>query len=182
MTETKPKRRWFRFSLRALLAVVTLAAVGSWAYWVAWPWWQAYREQIGFEAAVRELRISGGDSIHLERLPLQRSDTTHSTRDINLSYDIGKYVRRNASYCIVCSLRHKFEFLKISAFRLQHAPDDYQPYREHNLTGRGTLTAGQLRELKYIDDFADFILGDAQDGRRYQYELIYSDPPDKAAN
>ena len=121
--------------------------------------------------------------IHLERLPLQRSDTTHWTRDINLSYDIGKYVRRNADYCIVCSLRppeaDKFEWLKISAFRLQHAPDDYQPYREHNLAARGKLTAGQLRELTYIDDFADFISGDAQDGRRYQYELIYSDPPAK---
>jgi hypothetical protein len=185
MSDAKPERRWFRFGLRTLLAAVTLAAIGSWGYWVAWPWWQGYREQVEFEAAVRELRISGGESIHLERLPLQRSDTTHSTRDINLSYDIGKYVRRNASYCIVCSLRppeaDKFEYLKISAFRLQHAPDDYQPYREHNLTRSGPLTVGLLRELKYIDDFADFILGDTQDGRRYQYELIYSDPPDKPA-
>ena len=33
MTETKPKRRWLRFSLRTLLVVVTLVAVASWAYW-----------------------------------------------------------------------------------------------------------------------------------------------------
>ena len=33
------RRRWFRFSLRMLLAVVTLAAVGSWGYWIGWPWW-----------------------------------------------------------------------------------------------------------------------------------------------
>ena len=120
MDQPPATRRRFRFGLRTLLVVVTLAAVASWGYWVAWPWWQAYREQIGFESAVRELRISGGDSIGLERLPLQRSDTTQSTRDINLSYDIGKYVRRNASYCIVCSLRppeaDKFEYLKISDF------------------------------------------------------------------
>jgi hypothetical protein len=116
-------------------------------------------------------------------LPLQRGDTTHSTRDKDFSYSIGKFVRRNASYCIVWSLRPpeagKFEYLKLSAYRLQHAPVDYQPYRKHDLSGREKLTAGQLRELTYIDDFADFILGDAQDGRRYQYELIYSDPPAK---
>ena len=33
MTETKPKRRWFRFSLRTLFVLVTIIGVG--AGWVA---------------------------------------------------------------------------------------------------------------------------------------------------
>ena len=51
------RRRWFRFRLRTLLVVVTVAAVGSWGYWVAWPWWQAYREQTLFEAAIQHLKL-----------------------------------------------------------------------------------------------------------------------------
>ncbi len=185
MNEAKPKRRCFRFGLRTLFVVVALAAVGSWAYWIGWPWWMNYREQKQFEAAVRELRVNDGDSID-GRLPLQLGDITEGTRDFNLEYSIGKFVRRNASYCIVWSLRppeaDKFEYLKMVAYRLQHAPDDYQPYRKHNVPKRENLTVGRLRELNYIDDFADFILGDAQDGRRYEYELIYSDPPSKPTN
>jgi hypothetical protein len=34
MTETKPKRRWFRFSLRTLFVLVTIACTG--AGWVAY--------------------------------------------------------------------------------------------------------------------------------------------------
>ena len=34
MTETKPKRRWFRFSLRSLFVLVTIAGIG--AGWVAY--------------------------------------------------------------------------------------------------------------------------------------------------
>ena len=32
MTETKPKRRWFRFSLRTLFVLVTITSVTAW-------WW-----------------------------------------------------------------------------------------------------------------------------------------------
>ena len=52
----KPRRR-FRFGLRTLLAVVTLAAVGSWGYWVVWPWWERYLEQIRFEAATKQVKV-----------------------------------------------------------------------------------------------------------------------------
>ena len=48
MDQPPATRLCFRFSLRALLVVVTLAAVGSWAYWIAGPWWAIYREQHEF--------------------------------------------------------------------------------------------------------------------------------------
>src|SRR5689334_17695696 len=58
-------RRRFRFGLRTLLAVMTLAAVGSWGYWVAWPWWAAYWEQYLLERDVKQLHV--GDTYNLER-------------------------------------------------------------------------------------------------------------------
>ena len=57
MDQPPATRRRFRFGLRTLLAVVTLAAVGSWAYWIGWPSWQMYQEQCRFEEAVKHLHI-----------------------------------------------------------------------------------------------------------------------------
>jgi len=180
MTEAKPKRRWFQFSLRALLVLVSIVAIGSWAYWVAWPWWQAYREQAQFEAAVRQLKISGFNPASMDRLPKQTSDSQVGTGDAKFNYIVGKYVRANASYCIVFTDHwptepRTFQPIKIAAYRLQHAPIDYRPYRDHDVPN-----TGRLREIKHVEDFADFILGDPEDGRHFEYELIYSDPPEIA--
>ena len=38
---TVKRRRWFRFGLQ-LLALVTVAAVGSWGYVVGRPWWREH--------------------------------------------------------------------------------------------------------------------------------------------
>ena len=48
----------FRYSLRTLLVVVTLAAVASWGYWVAWPWWQMRTQQVRLVRAVTNVRES----------------------------------------------------------------------------------------------------------------------------
>ncbi len=181
----KPRR--FRFGLRTLLAVVTLAAVGSWGYWVAWPWWQAYREQVNFEAAASQLRIGENIPIDKQFGTIKGNDTLTTIKDgANLVSEVGKYIRSNASYCIIWTIRITpnplnggWEYVKVSVYRLQHAPVDYRPYRDHENSPYYTPSSSWLRDIKYLDDFADFILGDTQDGRRYQYELIYSDPPAK---
>jgi hypothetical protein len=51
------RRRRFRFGLRTLLAGVGLAALGSWAYWVAWPWWQIRHEELQFAAVARQIQV-----------------------------------------------------------------------------------------------------------------------------
>jgi len=184
MTEIKPKRRWFSFSLRALLVVVTMAAVGSWACWVAWPWWQAYREQAQFEAAVRQLKIGDPNLLDNHLLPTKNNDSWFSTGDGKFLYLTGKFIRSTFSYCIVCTARTpkpmtKFDWVNVSVYRLNHAPPNYQPYRDHDCSAFKEYTSGWSREIKYVFDFADFILGDAEDGRHFEYELIYSDPPAK---
>ena len=74
-------RRRFRFGLRTLLVVVSLAAVASWGYWVAWPWWQAYREQIEFEAAVRQLKVGDPNLINGNHLPRLNNDSMYASGD-----------------------------------------------------------------------------------------------------
>ena len=61
--------RRFRFGLRTLLAGVTLAAIGSWAYWFGWPWWKEYREQCKFESAVAKLHV-GISQYEFDQRPL----------------------------------------------------------------------------------------------------------------
>jgi len=186
MNEAKPKRRWFTFGLRTLFVMVTLAAIGSWAYWVGWPWWMDYREQRQFEAAARQLKIQDNDVADERRLPPKVHDMWHNTGDKRFHYKIGKYIRTNVSYCIVFTFRKPaepsahFEPLKVSVYRVQHAPVDYRPYRDHaESIYAGSHSPAWVRDLEYINDFEDFILGDAEDGRPFQYELIYSDPPEK---
>ena len=165
-----------------MLAVVTLAAVGSWGYWVAWPWWQAYREQVDFETALQKLQRSDVDT---SVLPKNQNDMMQSTVRVSTLDKVGKFIRTNASDCIVLKDRHAPSWPhaceSISVYRLPHAPHDYKPYHERDLSEFDHPATSWVREIKYVDDIADFILGDAQDGRRYQYELIYSDPPAKAA-
>ena len=101
MTETKPKRRWFRFSLRTLLTVVAIAAVASWGYWVGWPWWQAYREQVGFEAAVRQLKAGVTTELAEDQIPRQSHDSAILySGSSGWTCTITQHFRRNANYCI----------------------------------------------------------------------------------
>jgi hypothetical protein len=49
-----PKRRWFRFSLRTMLALVATAAIGFWALFVVLPWSKVFFERSRFEAQEAE--------------------------------------------------------------------------------------------------------------------------------
>ncbi len=98
MDQPPATRRRFRFGLRTLLVVVTLAAVASWGYWVAWPWWQAHREQVDFETAVQKLQRSDVD---LSVLPKNQNDMMQSIFRLPNYYEVGKFIRTNASFCIV---------------------------------------------------------------------------------
>ena len=75
----KPNRRWLQFSLRTLLVVVTLSAVGVGMVWRMWPWWQE-------RVVVSRLRLSvlaakssaDAGKAYLELLPVAKSERKKS--------------------------------------------------------------------------------------------------------
>ena len=110
-----------------------------------------------------------------------------STSDANCTYIAGKYIRTNASYCIIFTDPQAYQTSKqvglVEGISISVAawPPDYQPCQKHDLSALYEPTSGWVREYRYVDDFADYILGDPEDGRHFEYELIYSDPPAKPA-
>ena len=185
MTDTKPKRRWFRFSLRTLLTVVAIAAVASWGYWVGWPWWQAYREQVGFEAAVRQLKAGVTTELAEDQIPRQSHDSAILySGSSGWTCTITQHFRRNANYCIYymypeSSMGSSADVpcVSVSVYRLPCAPHDYRALRDHHFGRRPAINDTRLQDMDYVGDFADFILDDLPNSHGIKFELIYSDPP-----
>jgi len=153
--------RRFRFGLRNLLVVVTLAAVGSWAYWFGWPWWSLHREQMRFEAAVQKMKIGMTQDEELACLP---DDLTAQIASIGIEWpkpDLHLYLWPNAVYYIINQLSvndYTAKIRRIEVFRLPSTPSKTVYDQDH------------VEFLRMISDGLANTKG-------FQYELIYSDPP-----
>ncbi len=183
------RRCRFRFGLRTLLAVVTLAAVGSWGYWIGWPSWVEWREQKDFESSARQIKVG-----------MTRNQWTNlihwnnSNRPASHDYD-PQHVRigltwlawSNAIYCIFYRVPggiglngdNNIPCSSVEVFRLPPIP---RGYRARTESGK-TYEEPEFKDfpdntlLVYLSDFQDFISGDRKNNPGFQYELIYSDPP-----
>jgi hypothetical protein len=173
-----------------LLAVVTLAAVGSWAYWIGWPWWAIYREQHEFLAAVQQLKV-GMPAISTKDLVTagtkhRTGKTVREVRPLESQPILHSYFWSNATYCVLLvetpeivdpptqnipvSLRmirqitsaapKPRQIVSIEVFRLPPVPND---------------TVGIVFQF----DFLNHLVGDRKNNPGFKYELIYSDPPAK---
>jgi hypothetical protein len=188
-----PRRR-FRFGLRTLLAVVTLAAVASWAYWIGWPWWLDHCERIKMEQSIRQFQpgmplaqfhgLVGNALLRLVRVTgFSDGSVGHQVFD----FDIGRglYIA-----CIEVQLSdptgdgeicRRLEF-----YRLPLPPIDYRAHTSHGLAVDSSevtpaTTPSERARMLYMADFREFIAGDRKNNPGFQYELIYSDPPAKPA-
>jgi hypothetical protein len=194
----KPRRR-FRFGLRTLLAVVTVAAVASWGYWVAWPWWQAYWEQTRFEKAVKQLKV--GDTLNSERgnIPFHPANGGPSYTmafeqariGLNRYYGLSTYFLKNAAYFVVYSYPkekpegktvRQWPCVSIQVFRLPSVPKDYLSHREAHSASHivpPSMKLPETPEAAFENDFLNFfnINGDQVEKYGIPCELIYSDPP-----
>jgi hypothetical protein len=185
----KPRRR-FRFGLRTLLVVVTLSAVGSWAYWIGWPWWQIRREQLRPEGFVRRIHVgmSYDDIFKPPGLPSGTngsSFTLHGRRQfivwLQYSWPNSMYV-----FCVRFPIKGPGLDLGpcdgVELFALAPPPPNYHIRSENGgeyIEPLGEESARFLFDNPYIYDFLDFVLGDDKNNPGFEYELIYSDPSAK---
>jgi len=191
------QRRWFRFSLRTLLAVVALVAVLGWIYWVGWPLWRMHREQQKFESAVQRLRIGiDSDEAHgplaRDLLSLHWNNAIYTWTFGSHHSGLMEYDWPNAVYFIYFVFRDKIDasnqglitkipWLSVEVYRLPKPPSDYAAR-----TAGGRMMADlpadsafERARTAYRYDFLDFMSGDRKNEPGFQGELIYSDLPQK---
>jgi hypothetical protein len=183
------RRRRFRFGLRTLLIVVTVAAVGSCAYWVAWPWWLDYRQRVRVEGAIQQLKIGSTLNEASAMLAIDFSGTWTNFSDFDFDCGFIRCHSLNYEYFVYFVFQSRVPFGSISthpwqsveAFRCARMPPDYTPRtqrgRDEMRAERNVHTQAQLHRDGFDYDFLDFATGGQRDSE--QYELIYSDPPAK---
>ncbi len=100
-TVVRTSRHLFRFSLRTLLIVVTVAAIGSWVYWSGWPRFWIFWQQTQFENGARRLKVG---SVPLTGMQLvsgkNLQSTTYTSDGRGRLIGLTKHVWPNAVYCI----------------------------------------------------------------------------------
>lgn len=178
-----------RFSLRMLFIAVALAAIASWASWKAWPLWVEWREQKDFESSTRQIK-AGMTRNQWSNLVAWNS----SARPASLRWD-AQHVRiglawvvwENAIYCIFYRMGttipgndYDAPCSSIEVFRLSPVPTSYQPFSSNGKIMMGSPLAKKFPNdmfLAYLADFQEFLSGDRKESHGFNYELIYSDPP-----
>jgi hypothetical protein len=167
----RPKRHRFRFSMRTILAVITLVAVASWLYWDGWPRYGLHRDRMQFEAFLNQLdgnieKVS--DLIPRERNPFVMCDDDGGYIACELpTHTYLLYFPKRAS-------RHSAHAMEI--YRLANAPKDYVPKSEQGWMFGPYTTKRMESQLYYWEDFCEYLSGDRRDGTGFKHKLIKVHP------
>jgi hypothetical protein len=187
------RRRRFRFGLRTLLAVVTLTAVASWSYWFGWPWWVNWREQVAFENSVRQIKAGMTRNQWTDLIQWNNSNrpASHDYDPQHVRVGLTWLVWPNAVYCIFYRVPggiglngdNNIPCSSIEVFRLPQIPRGYKARTESGKEYESPEFKDfpDIQTLTYVSDFFGFISGDRKNNPGFQYELIYSDPPETPA-
>ena len=182
-------RRRFRFGLRTLLVVVTLAAVGSWGFWFGWPAWQAFQLRKTFESNVRSLKV-GDHPTSTSNLAGAKNDgliVLQQAEATSWKTGMCSYELPGATYCVFGEfprLSLGTECVRIEVYRLPPMPPGYRSQRSKSnaplkyMSSHSDLS-GHYPQMEYTNDFFCFLNGDRKNNPGFQYELIYSDSPAK---
>jgi hypothetical protein len=192
------RRRWFhfgyRFSLRTLMTLVTVAAIGTWGYLEGWPRLVVYWQERQFESGARQLKVGSVPLTGMQLVPGKNPvSTTYTSNGEGRLIGMTKYVWPNAVYCIYYVFPGGYSggmmqapCESVEVFRLPPVPLGYMARTEagreraHQDDGKSGGEAAQMEA--YLTDFLTVISSDRQDKHGLQYELIHADPPAKAIN
>jgi hypothetical protein len=158
---------------------MTLAAAALWAYVVGWPWWLAYREQARFERVAGQFKagVSTGEIWGMLDAKTGLVSAYMSAAD-RTQIGILRFELTNGVY-FVC-LKYPSDYsgpmmgaasTQVEVYRLPPAPAD---------DPRRPIEPGKSAMDAYTGAFVDFYafpLGNGQDARGLECELIHSDPP-----
>jgi hypothetical protein len=179
-----PNRRWFRFPLWAMLALVTLVAVGSWCYWDVWPRWEWRRQQAEFEQAAKQL--AAGATMHdglMWAAEAEVSGECHVTagRLRTRGTKPAQYLAvewPNAVYFVYWQFETaKRPSISVEVYRLSAAPKRYMVQTDAGRQAVRSRNKGDtIAEAGYRGDFVQFLDGDRGDDFGLEYELIHSHP------
>jgi hypothetical protein len=169
-----------RFSLKVLLATVTVCALCSWVYFSIWPAWRLTREEADFEASVKQIKAGMTQSAAGKLLRWKTclaKGIGAGTTPTGEMVMFGMYSWSNACYCICYILPPPKDgqimaapCARVEVYRLPPVPDNYQS--QMNSIGGDPLSA-------YVWDFQSVIYEKRPLPSLPSYELIYSDPPMK---
>lgn len=164
-------RPWLRFSMRAALGAMTLAAVASWIYWDGWGRYSAWRERLRFEAAL--MQIDGDFD--------RAGDALRSTGKLSSAFKIwangGGWIASEwptVTYFLFfppSTSRHAANALEV--YRLPNAPESYTPQFGSRTSVLNLRTSNRMETQDgYWRDCYEFLRGDRQGKPAIEFELI----------
>ena len=141
-----PKRLSYRFSLRTLMILVTVAALGSWVYLEGWPRLVIFWQERQFESGARQLKVGSVPLTGMQLVPGKNPvSTTYTSSGEGRLIGLTKYVWPNAVYCIYYVFPNGYSggmmqapCESVEVFRLPPVPLGYMARSE-----AGRLDAGQ---------------------------------------
>jgi hypothetical protein len=198
--DASPRRRW-RFSLKAILVIQAIVAIGIWGYYDAWPRWQIYRQQMRFEAIAKKIDSRGIVSLDSGRYRLQLREVDFDYRpEFGRDVCTWRFEWPNAIYIVAKPLHpdepedHELaatadhsELLRVLRFPI--APAGYRPQTQ---TARNAIRSWQSmlseplpardsEEAAYRFDVIEFAESDCRLDLDFEYELIHSVRMDREA-
>ncbi len=188
------KRRNLRFSLRTLLVLVSLSALGTWMYLEGWPRLVVAWQEKQFESGARQLKVGSVPLTGMQLVPGKNPiNTTYTSNSSGQLIGMTKYVWPNAVYCIYYTFPRGYSGAMMQAgcesvavYRLPPIPVGYVSQSEagrvdsHQADGKPGGAA--VQRDAYFRDILDVLSGNISETPALNFELIHADPSPKTSD
>ena len=168
-----------QYSLRSIIATLTVVVIASAAYWQGADRWRWRSEQRDFLS--QAMMLKAGDEYPTWWSPVGHPSYSSFIQDWKGLRYYRYTVRRWPHVWYVVLLKcHKFHYASVEVFELPAPREGYAKRLSRKLV-RERITSRSIgpREVSeddYQDDFLEMIVGDRRDDADFDYRVLYSDP------